>query len=203
MSRMTKPRHKICRTLGEPICGSPKCPALKRPYPPGQHGQAKQRRKVSEFGVRLREKQKLRYVYGLTERQFRGVFEFARDAKNAPTGERFLQLLESRLDNVIYRLGFGRSRPAARQLVAHGHVFVNGRKVDIPSYSVRPGDRISIRPESRQLDVVQAAVATAPAPPNYLTVDREQLEGSIVRLPSREEIPVKVDEKLIVEYYSR
>ncbi|HEY8449387.1 MAG TPA: 30S ribosomal protein S4 [Bacillota bacterium] len=203
MARYTGPKHKLCRRVGEPLCGSPKCPALKRPYPPGQHGPAARNRKLSEYGLRLLEKQKLRYMYGLLERQFRRYFERASKGRGN-TGERFLRLLETRLDAIVYRMGFARTMAQARQLVRHGHIAVNGRKVDIPSYQVKPGDVVSVREKSRDLAVIREAIETSRADhPPYLVVDREKLEGKLKYLPERDEIPVTIDEKLIVEFYSR
>lgn len=203
MGRYTGPKHKLCRRVGEPLCGSPKCPALKRPYPPGQHGSRTQNRKLSEYGVRLLEKQKLRRIYGLMERQFHRYFERASRSRGN-TGDILLQLLETRLDSLVYRLGFARTMAQARQLVNHGHIAVNGRKVDIPSYQVRPNDVISVREKSRDLAIIQEALETNRVePPSYLSLDAERLEGKLLHIPERSEIPVAVDEKLIVEFYSR
>ncbi|MCG0314668.1 MAG: 30S ribosomal protein S4 [Calditerricola sp.] len=174
---------------------------LKRPYPPGQHGPG-QRRKLSEYGIRLMEKQKLRHMYGLTERQFRRTFERAQKMPGA-TGENFMILLESRLDNLVYRLGFARTRPAARQLVTHGHVTVNGKKVDIPSYQVKPGDVIGLREKSRNLQVVKEALENRAYLPDYLSFDENKMEGTYLRYPERSELPQEINEKLIVEFYSR
>lgn len=185
-----------------PLCGSPRCPALRRPYPPGQHGRAPRPRRESPYGLQLREKQKLRFIYGVRERQFRRTFRRALRA-GGRTGERLLQLLECRLDNVVYRLGFARTRPQARQLVAHGHIEVNGRKATIPSMTVAPGDVVAVREASRDLDVVQAALAEGREPVPYMEVDRERARGRLLRLPRREEIPVPVDEHMVVEFYSR
>lgn len=203
LGRYTGPKHKLCRRVGEPLCGSPKCPALKRPYPPGQHGTKLQGRKLSEYGLRLLEKQKLRYIYGLMERQFHRYFERAARGRGN-TGEMLLRLLETRLDAVVYRLGFARTIAQARQLVNHGHITVNGRKVDIPSYQVRPGDVIAVAEKSRDLGIVREALETLRVePPAYLSADPERLEGRLLRYPERDEIPVAIDEKLIVEFYSR
>lgn len=201
MARDTGPAHRLCRRVGEPLCGQADCPAIKRPYPPGQHGK-EARRRTSEYGRHLIEKQKARYIYGVLERQFRRYFARARRARGR-TGEQLLQLLETRLDNIVYRLGFARTLQQARQLVSHGHVQVNGRRVDIPSYPVKPGDTVGIREKSRDLDVVRAALEERPSVPAYLERDDNRCEGRLVRLPAREEIPVKVDESLIVEFYSR
>jgi small subunit ribosomal protein S4 len=173
-------------------------------FPPGVHGPKKARRKLSDYGVGLAEKQKLRFQYGLMERQFRRLFEIARK-KRGVTGETLLQLLETRLDNVVYRIGFASTRPFARQLVNHGHIRVNGRKVSIPSYNVKPGDIIDIRDSavtrqlvSRSLDSAQ--VRTVPA---WIHFNRDALRAQILRMPTREDIQPIVNEQLIVEFYSR
>lgn len=203
LGRYTGPKHKLCRRVGEPLCGSPKCPALKRPFPPGQHGPRLQGQKLSEYGIRLLEKQKLRRIYGLMERQFRRYFERASRGRGN-TGDLFLRLLETRLDAVVYRLGFARTMEQARQLVNHGHIAVNDKKVDIPSYQVRPGDVVSVREKSRNLAVIKEALETRRVePPAYLELDADNLQGKLVRFPERDEIPVTIDEKLIVEFYSR
>ncbi|MEX2355415.1 MAG: 30S ribosomal protein S4, partial [Thermaerobacterales bacterium] len=172
----------MCRRVGQPLCGSPKCPSLKRPYPPGQHGNSRRRpRKLSEYGLRLLEKQKLRHIYGVMEKQFRGYFEKAGKRKGK-TGEAMLQLLESRLDNIVFRLGFARSLPQARQLVVHEHLQVNGRKVDRPAFQIRPGDVVAVREKSRNLLAIKDAVETGNAQvPDYLQVDYEKLEGTMTR----------------------
>jgi len=187
--------------VGTPLCGSPRCPALRRPYPPGQHGRGHRARRESQYALQLREKQKLRFIYGVRERQFRRVFRQALRA-GGRTGERLLQLLECRLDNVVYRLGFARTRPQARQLVVHGHIEVNGRKATIPSMTVAPGDVVAVREASR-LAVVQAALAEGREPVPYMEVDRERARGRLLRVPRREEIPEPVDEHMVVELYSR
>ncbi len=202
MARLLGPRHKICRRLGQPICGSDKCPALRRSYRPGQHGQQGRRTKLSEYGRQLEEKQKLRYTYGIMERQFRNYFRRALKARGR-TGEMLLQMLETRLDNLVYRLGFARSLPQARQLVTHGHVTLNGRKVNIPSHPVQPGDVIAIREKSRDLDVIRAALESRSEVPPYLERDVDTRSGRLLRIPARDEIPVRVDETLVVEFYSR
>lgn len=192
----------MCRRVGQALCGSPKCPALKRPYPPGQHGN-RPRRRTSEYGRQILEKQKLKFIYGVHERQLRRYLDLARKASGS-TGERLLQILESRLDNVVYRLGFAATLPAARQLVSHGHVEVNGRKVDIPSYIVEVGDVVSIREKSRNLDpVVQSVESRAGNVPDYLRLDAEARQGELLRVPSKEEIPIPVDDSLVIEFYAR
>lgn len=203
MARYTGPKDKISRRHGAAIFGPSK--ALdRRPYGPGQHGARSGRRKVSEYGVALAEKQKLRYQYGVLERQFRRLFAEAQRRKGV-TGETLLQLLETRLDNVVYRMGLGNTRDAARQFVSHGHVAVNGDKVNVASYQVKPGDKISVRdnPRSRQLatralDLTQAAVV-----PGWMAFDADRFEGVVNRLPQRDEIDPIVNEQLIVELYSR
>lgn len=203
MARKTGPKHRLCRRVGQPLCGSPRCPALKRPYPPGQHGRAgRPGRKLSEYGIRLLEKQKLREIYGVMERQFRRYYDRASKTKGK-TGEALLQLLETRLDNMVYRMGFARTLPQARQLVSHGHIDVNGRRVDRPSFQVRPGDRVTVRGKSRNLGLIQEAQEVVGVQvPDYINVDTEKLEGTLVRVPAREEIPVAVDETLVVEFYA-
>ncbi|EKP95724.1 MULTISPECIES: 30S ribosomal protein S4 [Thermaerobacter] len=201
MARYTGPKHAMCRRVGRPLCGSPKCPALKRPYPPGQHGPGR-RQKLSEYGRRLLEKQKLRFMYGVLERQFRRYFERAQRSKGN-TGERLLQLLETRLDNLVYRMGFAPTIWAARQLVVHGHIQVNGRKVDRPSYQVRPGDVIAVREKSRRIPLIQESLENAQRAPEYLSVEPERFQGTLLRVPARDEIPIDIEESLIVEFYSR
>lgn len=199
---------QLCRREGTKLflkgerCYTPKCAVDRRNYGPGQHGQAKH--KVSEYGLHLREKQKARRFYGVLERQFRRYFDQAERARGV-TGENLLRILESRLDNAVYRLGFGASRAEARQMVTHGHFSVNGRKVTIPSYLVRPGDEVAVRENSRSLPRFQelAQLAAIQIMPDWLSADREAMKGTILRLPTREEIDAPVKEHLIVEHYSR
>jgi small subunit ribosomal protein S4 len=208
LSRYTGPVCRLCRREGQKLflkaekCYTDKCPVKRRPYAPGQHGQA--RKKLSEYGIQLREKQKARRFYGLTETQFRNTFEKAQRSRGV-TGERLLQLLERRLDNVVYRAGLGGSRPEARQLVRHGHFLVNGRKVDIPSYLVRVGDRITVRERSRKSPKFQdlKEALKGRSIPEWLEVDADKLEATVVRLPERADIDTPVEEHLIVELYSR
>lgn len=202
MARYTGPTTRISRRFGQYIVGSAKV-LERRNFPPGQHG-PKSRRKLSEYAVGLAEKQKLRYIYGLLERQFRRVFAIAKRERGV-TGERFLQLLETRLDSVVYLLGFARSRAAARQLVNHGHVRVNGHKVDIASYTVVQGDEIEIRGSnsSRQLATRAIEENRARVVPGWLVRNDEALKGTITRLPTRDEMEPSINEQLIVEYYSR
>jgi len=208
MARYTGPVCRLCRRAGEKLflkgdkCYSDKCPVERRTYPPGQHGQT--RRKTSDYGVHLQEKQKLRRIYGVLERQFERYYEMAAKTKGV-TGDTLLQILERRLDNVVYRLGFGASRPQARQLVMHGHVAVNGRKVDIPSYLVKPGDVISIRERSREMDLIKANLEAAQqrGVPGWLSLSPETYSGEVLDLPRRDQIDVDVQEHLVVEFYSR
>jgi small subunit ribosomal protein S4 len=189
----------LSRRLGISLSGTGK--ELKRAFPPGQHG-ASQRRKLSGYGVQLQEKQKLRHMYGLNERQFRNLFERASKLKGK-AGENFMILLESRLDNLVYRLGWANSRYGARQLVSHGHVTVNGRKVDIPSYTVQVGDVIGLRERSRGLKTIKEALEGRHHLPGYLDFNANTMEGKYVRLPSRDELSQDIDEQQIVEFYSR
>jgi small subunit ribosomal protein S4 len=184
-------------------CYSEKCAYTRRPYPPGQHGQG--RIKLSEYAVRLREKQKVRRVYGVLERQFRGYFQEANRRKGR-TGEEMLALLERRLDNVIYRMGFAASRSEARQLVRHGHVHVNGKRLDIPSYVARVGDKIELQEKARKYKLVAAAIAGAEKRPamSWLEIDRGAFTGTVKGAPVREDLnEPEIREQLVVEYYSR
>ncbi|KRF32049.1 30S ribosomal protein S4 [Paenibacillus sp. Soil787] len=199
MSRYTGPKFKLSRRVGISLSGNGK--DLKRPFPPGQHGPG-QRKKMSGYGVQLNEKQKLRHMYGLNEKQFRNLFDKASKLKGI-AGENFMVLLESRLDNLVYRLGLSNSRAGARQLVAHGHVTVNGKKVDIASYIVSTGDVIALRERSKGLSAVKEALANRNYLPTYLEFNDASVEGKYVRLPERSELPQEIDEKQIVEFYSR
>lgn len=208
MARQMAPVCRLCRREGEKLflkgdkCYSDKCPVEKRTYPPGQHG--RERKKMSDYALHLREKQKLRRIYGVLERQFRRYYHNAARKKGV-TGEVLLQSLEMRLDNILYRLGFAASRAQARQLVNHGHFTVNGRKVDIPSYGTRPGDVIAPRSASRDLEVIRSNVEAAAqrSLPEWLELDPETMEGRIKALPARDQIDTNVKEALIVEFYSR
>lgn len=207
MARYTGPVCRLCRREGVKLylkgekCFTDKCPVTRRAYPPGQHGQG--RRKLSEYGVQLREKQKARRTYGIMEGQFARYFGKA-SKKVGVTGQALLESLERRLDNVVYRMGLASSRPEARQLVRHGHFQVNGRRVDIPSYSVKTGDVVEVREASRQKTrFKEMAQSTSRGIPAWLEVDAEALRGTVVRMPNREEIDAPVQEQLIVEYYSR
>jgi len=202
MARYTGPSTRVSRRFGQYIVGSAKV-LERRNFPPGQHG-PKSRRKLSEYAVGLNEKQKLRFIYGLLERQFRRVFAIAKKERGV-TGERFLQLLETRLDSVVYLLGFAKSRAAARQLVNHGHVRVNGKKVDIASYNVVQGDEVEMKAvnSSRQLATRAIEENRARVVPAWLTRNDEALKGTVTRLPTRDEMEPSINEQLIVEYYSR
>jgi small subunit ribosomal protein S4 len=203
MARYTGPKSKISRRYGIALFGPSK--ALERKnYPPGMHGPKGSRRKQSEYAIALGEKQKLRHMYGLMERQFRRYFETAL-RKRGVTGETLLQMLETRLDNVVYRLGFANSRSAARQLVSHGHVTVNNRKVNVSSYNLKAGDAISIKdkPGSRRLVTRNLELTQIQPVPDWLVADKDQFHGKMMRTPSREEIAPVVNEQLVVELYSR
>ena len=202
MARYTGPTTRISRRFGQHILGSGKA-FERRPFPPGVHG-AKMRRKVSEYATGLNEKQKLRYIYGLLERQFRRVFEIAKNERGV-TGERFLQLLDTRLDSVVYLIGLAKSRAAARQFVNHGHIRVNGHKVDIASYNVQPGDEVEVKnaPASRQLATRCLEESRIRTVPGWLTMNAEAFKAICVRLPKRDEMEQNVNEQLIVEFYSR
>lgn len=200
MARYTGPSWKLSRRLGISLSGTGK-ELSKRPYAPGQHGPT-QRKKISEYGLQLQEKQKLRHMFGINERQFRRIFD---DASKMPgiQGENFMILLESRLDNLVYRMGLARTRRGARQLVNHGHIIVDGGRVDIPSYRVKPGQKISVREKSANLVVVKEAIEVNNFVPAYLDFDAEKLEATYTRLPERSELPAEITEQLIVEFYSR
>lgn len=200
MARYTGPSWKLSRRLGVSLSGTGK-ELEKRPYAPGQHG-PNQRKKLSEYGLQLQEKQKLRHMYGLNERQFRRTFDEAGKMAGIH-GENFMILLESRLDNLVYRLGLARTRRAARQLVNHGHVMVDGRRVDIPSYRLKPGQTITVREKSRNLQVIKESLELNSFVPAYVTFDADKLEGTYTRLPERSELPAEITEAFIVEFYSR
>lgn len=202
MARYTGPRARISRRMGVPIFGYSKA-LEKRNYAPGQHG-PKARRKFTDYGLGLLEKQKLRYYYGLQERQFRGVYEEALRRRGV-TGEQMLQILETRLDSVVYSLGFGSTRPAARQMISHGHVKVNGRKVDVASFNVRINDVVEVMGNavSRQLAARGMELSTSRQVPDWLLLNKDGLKGSMVRLPTREDIQPIANEQAVVEFYSR
>jgi small subunit ribosomal protein S4 len=195
------PKHRMCRRVGAAVCGRPNCPTNKRPYPPGQHGRA--RRRLTEYHLRMLEKQKLRSMYGVGERQFRRYFAEA-TRRQGVTGEELLRLLETRLDAMVLRLGFAQTLPQARQLVSHGHVLLDGKQVNIPSIAVRPGQSMEATRAAKHFVSVREALEVTPDPPVYLERDKGNVSGSLTRLPERDEIPlpVEVDERLIVEFMS-
>ncbi len=201
MARYTGPKTKIARKFGEAIFGDDKS-FDKRNYPPGQHGQNKRRGKQSEYSIQLLEKQKAKYTYGILERQFRNVFARANKSKGV-TGEVLLQLCESRLDNVVYRMGISTSRSGARQLVSHRHITVNGELVNIPSYSLKPGDVVGVREKSKSLQTIQDALSSSSSVYEWITWNTEKKEGTFVSLPERIQIPENIKEQLIVELYSK
>ncbi|MFZ9683741.1 MAG: 30S ribosomal protein S4 [Cephaloticoccus sp.] len=203
MARYTGPTTRLSRRFNQHILGSGKA-LERRAYPPGQHGPRLRRNKQSEYAVGLNEKQKLRYIYGLLERQFRRLFEKAKRERGV-TGERFLQLLETRLDSTVYLLGLAKSRAAARQFVNHGHIRVNGHKVDIASYSVQAGDEIEVKgaPASRQMATRNLEENRIRNVPGWLSIDNEALKAKVNRLPTRDEMEQGINEQIIVEFYSR
>jgi len=202
MARYTGPRTRISRRFGLPIFGPSKY-LERRNYPPGTHG-PKSRRKLSDYAVGLLEKQKLRYYYGLMERQFRAVYHQALRARGV-TGERMLQILEMRLDNVVYQLGFGSTRPAARQMVGHGHIRVNGRKVSISSYALKVNDVVEVRDSSvsRQMATRSLELSTSRAVPDWLSLNKDAFRGVVTRVPTRDDIHPIANEQAVVEFYSR
>ncbi len=200
MSRYTGPAYKKSRRLGFSTLETGK-ELAKRPYAPGQHGNDR-RKKLNEYGIQLQEKQKVRIMYGLNEKQFRKVFERA-SKMSGIAGENLLFLLESRIDNTVYRLGFARTRRGARQLVNHGHVLVNGKKVNIPSYTLKVGDEISIKESSLNHKAILDAVESVTSVPAWVSVDKKKLSGKFVRLPERNELNSEINEQLIVEFYNR
>ena len=200
MARYTGAQYKKSRRLGFSTLENGKDLA-KRPYAPGQHG-TDRRRKLSEYGVQLQEKQKVRYMYGLNEKQFKKTFVRASKMKGI-TGENLLKLLESRLDNIVYRMGLAKTRRAARQIVNHGHITVNGIKVDIPSYTVKPGDIIAVKEQSVNHPAIKEALEATLNRPAFVEFDNNKLSGKLVRLPERSELNQEINEALIVEYYNR
>lgn len=202
MARYIGPKSKIARKFGEPIYGPDKAFEHKN-FPPGMHGNSKRRKKVSEYGTQLREKQKAKYMYGVLERQFRNLFEKAHSHKGI-TGTVLLQLLESRLDNVVFRLGIAPSRAAARQLVSHKHITVNGEVVNIPSYTVRPGEVVAVREKSKSLVAITDSLSSRRHNSfSWLEWNGESKSGKFLNVPEREEIPENIKEQLIVELYSK
>jgi small subunit ribosomal protein S4 len=208
MARYTGSVCRLCRREGAKLflkgtrCYTKKCAFERRPSPPGQHGV--RRRKVGDFGLQLREKQKVRRVYGVLERQFRNYFREA-ETHSGVTGEYLLRSLELRLDNVIFRMGFATSRAQARQLVGHGHFAVNGRPTNVPSYQLRPGDRVEVREIRRSREPFKTAKETLRShqPPEWLSIDAANLAGTVVDMPRRDQMPLDLNEQLVVEYYSR
>ena len=208
MAKYRGPVCRLCRREGEKLflkgsrCMTEKCAIERRSYPPGQHGQAHPR--ISDYSLQLREKQKLRRIYGLQERQFRGIFERA-ERQSGVTGEALLRLLETRLDNVVYRLGFGASRKEARQLINHGHLLVNGRKLSVPGALMKAGDVVEVRPGSRELVPIQSALAAVDGRgiPEWLELDKAAFKGSVRALPTKDQIVLPVNEQMVVELYSR
>lgn len=201
MARERKSTWKISRRLGFSISETGK-ELAKRPYAPGQHG-PNRRVKLSNYGLQLQEKQKLRHYYGMNEKQFRKLFDKSAKIKTGIHGENFMFLLESRLDNVVYRMGLSNTRRGSRQLVNHGHILVDGKKVDIPSFIVKPGQTIALREKSRNLAVVKEAMESRVHIPEYVTFDAQKMEGTYVRLPERQELTQEINEALIVEFYNR
>jgi small subunit ribosomal protein S4 len=201
MARYIGPKTKIARSLGSPVYGYDKY-YEKKNYPPGLHGLARKRRKPSEYRMQLLEKQKAKYTYGVQEAQFRRFYQIA-ISKGGVTGENLMQILESRLDNVVYRLGIAKTRPAARQLVSHKHITVNGVVVNVPSFMIRPGDVIGVREKSKSLFVIQESLAARVDKYSWLQWDQSNMEGTFLQYPVRAEIPENINEQLIVELYSK
>lgn len=202
MARYIGPKTKIARKFREPIFG-PDRSFEKKNYPPGMHGNSRRRGKTSEYSLQLMEKQKAKYTYGILERQFRNIFQKASSKKAGITGEVLLQLIESRLDNTVYRLGIAPSRSGARQLVSHKHILVNNEVVNIPSYQLRPGDIVAVRERSRSLEVIQNSLAGRGNPYSWLEWDGNLMAGKFVNYPERQDIPENIKEQLIVELYSK
>jgi len=201
MARYTGPKTKIARKFGEPIFGDDKS-FEKRNYPPGQHGNNKRRGKKSEYAIQLMEKQKAKYTYGILERQFRNLFKKATASKGI-TGEVLLQLCESRLDNVVFRMGISNSRRGARQLVSHRHISVNGEIVNIPSFILKPGDSIAVREKSKSIESITGSLKNSSTVYEWITWNEEKMEGVFVSIPERLQIPEKINEQYIVELYSK
>jgi small subunit ribosomal protein S4 len=203
MAKFLGPRGKIVRRLEYPVFESPKFGSPKKSYPPGQHGQSR-RRKVSTYGLQLREKQRIKHLYGVLEKQFRGYFQKAAN-QVGPTGHNLLTILETRLDNSVYRMGLAPTRRSARQLISHKHLMVNGRVVNIPSFQLGPGDEVKIREKSRKLELIHNAMRriTEDSQMPWLDLDKAQMRGTLLAKPTREEIPETVNEQLVVELYSK
>jgi len=203
MARYTGPRARVCRRLEFPVFESPKFSNPRKNYPPGQHGDSR-RRKLSNYGIQLREKQRIKYMYGLLEKQFRNYYKKAQ-SKTGPTGHNLLIMLESRLDNTVFRLGLAPTRRAARQLVSHKHFLVNNRCVNIPSFQLKPDDIINVRDKSKKMDLFQDSLRKVQGdnPMPWLEIDKAQLKGKFISIPDREEITEPLNEQLIVELYSK
>ena len=201
MARYTGPKTKIARKFGEAIFGEDKS-FEKRNYPPGQHGNTRRRGKKSEYSVQLMEKQKAKYTYGILEKQFRNMFKKA-TAATGITGEVLLQLCESRLDNVVFRMGLSNSRSGARQLVSHRHITVNGGIVNIPSYSLKPGDVVAVREKSKSLETIERSLSNSSSVFEWITWNSDQMQGTYVSIPARIQIPENINEQFIVELYSK
>ncbi|MHA7843308.1 MAG: 30S ribosomal protein S4 [Winogradskyella sp.] len=201
MARYTGPKTKIARKFGQAIFGDDKA-FEKRNYPPGQHGNNRRRGKKSEYAIQLMEKQKAKYTYGILERQFRNMFKRATSAQGI-TGEVLLQLCESRLDNVVFRMGIAPTRSAARQLVSHRHITVNGEKVNIPSYQLKAGDVVGVREKSKSLEAIQNSLANSSNVYEWITWNNDTMEGTYVSVPARIQIPEQINEQFIVELYSK
>jgi len=211
MARYTGSSCKLCRREGTKLflkgarCNTDKCAFERKPFIPGEHGSAKGfRKRVSDYGIHLREKQKVRRIYGILERQFRKYFKMAAK-KTGVTGENLLQFLETRLDNIVFRMGFAPSRKSARQIISHGHILVNDHKVNIPSFLVKPGDEVVIKEKSRNMQLIQEAIEASTDVANFewFEVTKDKFFGKILTIPTREQIALDVDERLIVEYYSK
>jgi small subunit ribosomal protein S4 len=201
MARYIGPKSKIARKFNEPIYGADKY-LDKKAFPPGQHGAAKKRRKQSEYGIQLQEKQKAKYTYGILERQFRNIFAVA-NRKKGITGENLLKLIEARLDNTVFRLGISPSRSGARQLVSHRHITVNGHVVNVPSYTLKEGDVVGVREKSKSLVSITDSLASAHKSFSWLEWDSQKMQGKFLNYPQRDEIPENIKEQLIVELYSK
>src|SRR5690606_91208 len=201
MARYTGPKNRICRIFGEPILGSGKNLG-KKSNPPGMHGNSRKRKAASEYAIQLKEKQKAKYTYGVLEKQFRNLYEEASRQKGA-TGENLIKLLESRLDNTVYRLGIAPTRPAARQLVSHKHILVNGEPVNIPSYILKPGDVIELKPKSKVNSAVTSMIRPKNPNINWLDMNDKEIKGTFIAAPEREYVPENIKEQLIVELYSK
>jgi small subunit ribosomal protein S4 len=201
MARYTGPKTKIARKFGEAIFGDDKA-FEKRNYPPGQHGNAKRRGKKSEYAIQLMEKQKAKFTYGVLEKQFRNMFKKATAAPGI-TGDVLLQLCESRLDNVVFRMGIAPTRSGARQLVSHRHILVNGKKVNIPSYQIKANDVVSVREKSKSLETISASLSNASHSYEWISWNNDKMEGTFVSVPSRIQIPENINTQFIVELYSK